>query len=127
MVKVSLIDVVKAKLKKEDLVYTLPDKLEVKIGRDKGNDIALGSRGTDVSVKIGKENVGMSEDFISTVSRNHCVIYNNKGIVSVEDVGSRNGTYVNDIKIPANDSMPLKNDDILRLGYYILKVKMEED
>ena len=128
MVKVSLVDVVRLELKDENVVYTLPDKLEVKVGRDKqSNDVVLGVRENKEYVNISEKNRGTSEDFISTVSRNHCIIYNNNGIVSVIDAGSRNGTYVNDIPIYPSNKVNINDRDTLRLGFYILQVKIEED
>lgn len=126
MVKVTLIDLVRLQLKKEELVYTLPDKLEVKIGRDNSNDIVIGTKETKDSIDA-VEKKGATEDYISTVSRYHCVICNNHGVISIEDKGSRNGTYVNEISIYPGKMIKLNNEDVVRLGYYQLQVKIEKD
>ena len=51
----------------------------------------------------------------NTVSRYHCSLFSNNGIVFIEDRNSKNGTYVNGVKITGK--MALKSGDILGIGY----------
>ena len=51
----------------------------------------------------------------NTVSRYHCSLFSNNGIVFIEDLNSKNGTYVNGGKITGK--MALKSGDILGIGY----------
>ncbi|NWS01909.1 CE170 protein, partial [Motacilla alba] len=43
----------------------------------------------------------------------------------VKDLGSLNGTFVNDVRIPEQTYITLKLDDKLRFGYDILAIKMQ--
>ncbi len=70
------------------------DRPELTVGRDPERDIFL----NDV-----------------TVSRRHAVLRLGEGVVSVEDRGSLNGTYVNGVRV---DAAVLKSGDILQIGTF---------
>ena len=71
----------------------LPEGCKLVVGRDEG-----------VAVRLAT----------SEVSRRHCAIRVRDGITSIEDLGSRNGTIVNDVVIQKRTR--LKPGDILRIG-----------
>ena len=76
----------------------LPAK-EMVVGRDEDSDLRIGS---------------------ASVSRKHCVIkYSAEGIL-VTDLGSQNGTFVNDVPIKAPTL--LREGDVLRIGSTLLSV-----
>ena len=50
------------------------------------------------------------------VSRLHAVIRLLNGQVSIMDLGSANGSYINGVRLIANTNCPLKHGDILALG-----------
>jgi two-component system NtrC family sensor kinase len=78
-------------------------KLPVTLGREVDNDIAVSDK---------------------SVSRMHAEIFLKKKKLFIKDLGSHNGTFVNDQKIT---SSPLSADDLLRLGKtYELKVRIGE-
>lgn len=54
-----------------------------------------------------------------SVSRNHAQCICNEGFVSITDLGSSNGTYVNDQKI--TEPQALNDGDIIRLGNIVFK------
>ncbi|MBI1766725.1 MAG: FHA domain-containing protein [Acidobacteria bacterium] len=54
------------------------------------------------------------------VSRRHAQIRQRDGEGYVFDLGSGNGTYVNDRRIPAQLEVPLKDGDVLRIGSHQL-------
>lgn len=58
------------------------------------------------------------------ISRFHCVIEFKRGILGVRDLGSRNGTYVNDERIEAKR---LKHGDRVRVGRTEFRVDLESD
>jgi diguanylate cyclase (GGDEF)-like protein len=68
------------------------------VGRDPDNDICVD---------------------LSTVSRQHARLYGKDGGAWVEDLGSTNGTLVNDV--PIDGPQQLRNGDQLRFGSSILK------
>ncbi len=61
-------------------------------------------RGKDCTLRAGSE----------AISRNHCELLVTESGVTVRDMGSRNGTYVNDVKIEGVH--PLSQGDTLRIG-----------
>jgi pSer/pThr/pTyr-binding forkhead associated (FHA) protein len=61
-------------------------------------------RGKDCTLRAGSE----------AISRNHCELLVTESGVTVRDMGSRNGTYVNDEKIEGVKT--LSNGDTLRIG-----------
>jgi hypothetical protein len=50
------------------------------------------------------------------VSRRHAYVRVKPTVVVVYDVGTMNGTYVNDIEIPRNQEVPLRDGDRLRFA-----------
>lgn len=60
-----------------------------------------------------------------SVSRNHCVIRVFGEGVYLKDLGSRNGTYINGVRI--NDEKELRQNDIIRLGELEFRLRELED
>jgi serine/threonine protein kinase len=58
------------------------------------------------------------------VSRAHCVINQDGGLFTVEDLGSRNGTWLNEQKIAKNE---LKDGDKIRIGSTTVRVEMPKE
>ncbi len=82
--------------------FTLAHQREVSLGRANVNSIVL-------------------ED--NSVSRSHAVIHELEGKYFVKDVGSRNGTFVNEKKI--QEDFQLKQGDIVKVGIYTLRFLQE--
>ena len=61
-------------------------------------------------------NICLTEE---SISRQHAKIFNEDGDIFIEDLGSSNGTFINDKKI--SQKMPLRDQDMLKLGNIILK------
>ena len=60
---------------------------------------------------------GPMNDFDITdlqISQRHCLVKSQEGEIAIVDLGSRNGTFVNDVKI--NEATLLKDGDEIRLG-----------
>jgi pSer/pThr/pTyr-binding forkhead associated (FHA) protein len=68
-----------------------------KVGRGTGNDVVVDS---------------------SQASRDHAVIDVEHAFVTITDLGSRNGTFVNDVRI---QSQVLADGDLIRLGNYAIR------
>lgn len=73
---------------------------EMTLGRDPGADIVLSDQ---------------------SISRKHARVYKEDGKVKIVDLGSSNGSFVNDKKIEANEPVTLAKEDMLKLGNCILK------
>ena len=91
-------------------------KLVVASGKSAGRSIAL---------KHGKLLIGRAEEcdvrpLGEEVSRRHCAVVEESGSVTVEDLKSRNGTYVNGVRIGAK--VTVADGDIVRVGPLELKV-----
>lgn len=63
-------------------------------------------------------------NFNPTVSRKHLVISINNGICCLQDLGSRNGTYINGNRCTAGQQYQLKDKDILRISDMDFAVEM---
>ncbi len=75
----------------------------ITIGRDEGNSILL-------------------ED--SSVSRRHATLEPTGGFFIVRDLGSTNGTYVNEVLV---HSHVLSHGDLLKVGKYVLHIEAQCD
>ena len=75
------------------------DKDKITIGRDDTNDIVLNN---------------------PTISREHSEINFSDGIISIKDLGSANGTFINNVKM---DEAVLDIGDEIIVGKYMIKLK----
>lgn len=89
---------------------------------DFGKEIQLG----DEPVLIGRSKDATFKLADRMVSRRHCVIRPVKeGFYEIEDVGSSNGTYVNEIRI--NSKKILMSGDKIRVGETIIKFHYKDE
>jgi pSer/pThr/pTyr-binding forkhead associated (FHA) protein len=86
-------------------------RLIIMTGKHQGKKMALkeGSK-----LVVGRDEGVAVRLATSEVSRRHCAIRVRGGVTSVEDLGSRNGTQINDVTISGRTV--LKSGDILRVG-----------
>ncbi|MDJ0865424.1 MAG: GGDEF domain-containing protein [Myxococcota bacterium] len=76
------------------------DRSEIQIGRDARCDLVIP---------------------LETVSRRHCRIAQTEGRPALQDLGSTNGTWLNDELLAPGESLPLRSGDLLRIGSAIFK------
>ena len=76
-------------------------------------------------VTIGRESTDILIEGDGEVSRNHAVVRASDDGVEVEDLGSTNGTFVNERRI--SEPTRLSTGDILRVGQTRLDLEIEED
>lgn len=86
-------------------------RLMIMTGKHQGKKIALVE---GCKLVVGRDEGVAVRLATSEVSRRHCAIRLRDGVVSVEDLGSRNGTQINDVTITKRTR--LKPGDILRIG-----------
>ena len=93
---------------------SVPITGSIVIGRSDRDYTVLAKSGLD-SISLGISD--------ATVSRSHACIYLESGKLMVKDVGSKNGTIVNDLPLPGwkpgQESRPveIKGDATLKLGH----------
>jgi pSer/pThr/pTyr-binding forkhead associated (FHA) protein len=61
-----------------------------------------------------------------TVSREHCMLTRREGQYFITDLGSSNGTYINEQRIPGHVTYPIRVGDRIRLANLIFDVMEEE-
>lgn len=85
-------------------------KVRITSGRSSGKELTI--RGKQFLIGRSEEcNLRPQSD---TISRKHCVIEINETSATIQDLGSRNGTLVNQDR--ADQPIPLKIGDALRIG-----------
>jgi tRNA A-37 threonylcarbamoyl transferase component Bud32 len=57
------------------------------------------------------------------ISREHCAVHLSRGKLTLEDLGSANGTYLNRARVAVGERQPLKADDLIQIGPVVLKVR----
>ena len=95
-------------------------KLIVASGRSAGRSIAIKRN----QLLIGRAEECDVRPLSEEVSRRHCAVHTGPAEVWVEDLGSRNGTFVNGEKIAGK--IRVKDGDIIRVGSLELKVSCTE-
>ncbi len=89
------------------------------------NEFGKGEREVPITwdqARIGRDPEGEIVLADIGVSRAHARILRREDALLVEDLGSRNGTMVNDRKIPSGESFVLRHGDTIRVGRSLLKV-----
>jgi len=76
-------------------------------------------------ITIGRERADILVGDDSEVSRNHAIVRESKDGVEVEDLGSTNGTFVNEQRI--SEPTRLSDGDIMRVGQTRFDVELTED
>jgi serine/threonine protein kinase len=66
---------------------------------------------------IGRDNRASLHLFEPSVSRSHALIHRSWVGVTIEDTGSRLGTFLNKKQMAVNTKIPLQNGDIIQFGY----------
>lgn len=59
------------------------------------------------------------------VSRKHCEFFNQDGIVYLRDLGSTNGTFLNDEQVAASEKTPVNSGAVVRVGGLAFRVEYD--
>lgn len=86
--------------------------LKVVAGSHAGKEIAIASE----KFLIGRSDNCQLRPKSDSISRQHCVLVVRDGRVLVQDLKSRNGTFVNETRLPPDRAKVLKPGDRLRVG-----------
>lgn len=96
-------------------------KLIVRSGSHEGKEIAISSE----KFLIGRSESCQLRPKSESVSRKHCIIVLKENRVLIQDLKSRNGTYVNDKRLPLDKAKVLKAGDLLRIGKLQFEIMLE--
>jgi predicted component of type VI protein secretion system len=59
------------------------------------------------------------------VSRKHCEFFGQDGVVYLRDLGSTNGTFLEDEQVPASEKTPMKSGAVVRVGGLAFRVEYD--
>lgn len=86
--------------------------------------------GKEIDILTDKFLIGRSESCqlrpkSESVSRKHCILVIKENRLLIQDLKSRNGTYVNDQRLPADRAKILRGGDQLRIGKLQFEIVIE--
>ena len=110
-------------IKADRIIFVIPSSgRQLKL--DLGNEISIGR--VDTGQGIWPEvDLTLDEGAESGVSRRHALVRNSDEGVIVIDLGSTNGTRVNDRRLPPERPHLLSNGDSVRFGGLLVKIYFE--
>lgn len=111
------------------------DTLKIRLEEAKSSSsvlVVISGRPLGKSFFLTKENMVLGRDLAAdisigetSISRKHTEFAITPSGIVAKDLGSTNGTYVNDIKLDRDNSKPLADGDLIRCGNTILKFLKE--
>ncbi len=96
-------------------------KLKVLSGSHEGKEISVSSE----KFLVGRSESCQLRPKSESVSRKHCIIVLKDGKVLIQDLKSRNGTFVNEKRLPSDKAKVLKAGDHLRIGKLSFELVIE--
>lgn len=96
-------------------------KLKVLTGTHEGKEIGI----TADKFLVGRSESCQLRPKSESVSRKHCIIVIRDNKVLIQDLKSRNGTYVNDKRLPSDKAKVLRPGDQLRIGKLMFEMVIE--
>lgn len=96
-------------------------KLKVLSGSHEGKEIGISSE----KFLVGRSESCQLRPKSESVSRKHCIIVLKDNRVLIQDLKSRNGTFVNDTRLPVDKAKVLKGGDLLRIGKLLFEIVIE--
>lgn len=86
--------------------------------------------GTEIPISGDKFLIGRSESCqlrpkSDSISRKHCILVIRDGRVLIQDLKSRNGTYVNEKRLPGDRAKILEAGDRLKIGKLLFELVIE--
>ena len=100
-------------------IYKFPGEAEVRIGRHVGGKIRWNN--LDLSIYDVDQR---------SISRRHCRVFHKDGLYYIEDLESRNGTWLNGIRLEPKTPRPVTSRDYIQvgqLGFWVFLPKKSPD
>jgi predicted component of type VI protein secretion system len=96
-------------------------KLKVLAGSHEGKEIGV----TSDKFLIGRSDSCQLRPKSESVSRKHCILVQKNGRLLIQDLKSRNGTFLNEKRLPTDRASEAKAGDQLRIGKLRFEVVIE--
>ena len=96
-------------------------KLKVLTGSHEGKEIGI----TTDKFLIGRSESCQLRPKSESVSRKHCIIVQKDGRLLIQDLKSRNGTFLNEQRLPTDRASVANSGDQLRIGKLMFEVMIE--
>ena len=96
-------------------------KLKVLGGSHDGKEIGVGTE----KFLIGRSESCQLRPKSESVSRKHCILVIRENRLLIQDLKSRNGTYVNEKRLPSDKAKVLKAGDEIRIGKLKFEILIE--
>lgn len=96
-------------------------KLKVLTGSHEGKEIGI----TTDKFLIGRSESCQLRPKSESVSRKHCIIVQKDGRLLIQDLKSRNGTFLNEERLPTDHASVANAGDQLRIGKLMFEVVIE--
>ena len=96
-------------------------KLKVLSGSHEGKEIGI----TTDKFLIGRSESCQLRPKSESVSRKHCIIVQKDGRLLIQDLKSRNGTFLNEKRLPTDRASVANSGDQLRIGKLMFEVMIE--
>jgi pSer/pThr/pTyr-binding forkhead associated (FHA) protein len=96
-------------------------KLKVLTGSHEGKEIGI----TTDKFLIGRSESCQLRPKSESVSRKHCIIVQKDGRLLIQDLKSRNGTFINEKRLPTDHASVANSGDQLRIGKLMFEVLIE--
>ena len=96
-------------------------KLRVMTGSHEGTEIPI----TGEKFLIGRSESCQLRPKSDSISRKHCILVIRDGRVLIQDLKSRNGTFVNEKRLPSDRAKILSGGDTLKVGKLLFEVVIE--
>lgn len=96
-------------------------KLKVLAGSQEGKEVLV----TSEKFLIGRSSSCQLRPKSESVSRKHCILVIKDGKALVQDLKSRNGTFINEKRLPVDRAKVLKGGDHLKVGRLEFEVVIE--
>jgi pSer/pThr/pTyr-binding forkhead associated (FHA) protein len=94
-----------------------------RITLDVGEDLLIGRKDNARGI-FPDVDLGLDGGYDAGVSRRHAILSYRDGAYHVEDLGSANGTFINNRRLEPQTSATLANGDELTCGTLLLRVEL---
>ena len=87
------------------------------------NEEIIAGRSDDRGIFVAGLDLTPYGAYQNGVSRKHALLRRNDNRLEVMDMGSRNGVFVNEVKLQSEEPYTLTNGDVLRLSKMMIRVE----